>query len=309
MLGFDMFGFLNINKSPGPTSHDIVAAARRLLPRKTKVGHAGTLDPFASGVLVLGIGGATRLVEYVQDQPKRYVATVTLGATSTTDDSEGEITATSADGPNAAPPRLDVIEKILAKFTGSIEQIPPAHSAIHIDGQRAYKLARAGEVVDIPKRTVRIDAVKLLRYDYPQLEIDVTCGGGTYIRAMARDIGAQLGCGGYCSQLARTAIGMFTIDNAADIETIAPADIPPLLTAPQKVLDLPTLKIDSAAVAKIYNGQSLSPEILTTLTAPACSAVTPGGQLMLLDNTDTLVAVATFTPDSRAIHPTKVFRQ
>lgn len=295
-----MFGFLNIAKPSGPTSHDIVAAVRRLLPRKTKVGHAGTLDPFASGVLVLGIGYATRLVEYVQKYPKRYTATVVLGATSTTDDSEGEIISTP---PADTAPSTDEIADVLQKFTGYIEQIPPAHSAIHINGQRAYKLARAGEAPDIPKRTVRIDAIELLRYDYPQLKLRVTCGGGTYIRALARDIGAHLVCGGYCSQLTRTAVGMFTIDTAADIETLTAGDIPSLLAAPQSVLDLPVVKIDDISVAKIYNGQGLSPEIFTMLTTP----VAPGEQLGLLDSADMLVAIATFTSDSRAVRPTKVF--
>ena len=301
MLDFSMFGFLNINKPAGPTSHDIVAAARWLLPRKTKVGHAGTLDPFASGVLVLGVGGATRLVEHLQKYPKRYTTTVLLGATSSTDDSEGEITTTSKP---ATAPSVDFVVKVLEKFTGSIEQIPPAHSAVHIDGKRAYKLARAGQIPNIPKRTVAICELTLLRYDYPQLELEVACGGGTYIRALARDIGAQLGCGGYCCQLMRTAVGMFTINTATDINTITPDDIPSLLVPPQTILDLPVLKIDDAAVAKIYNGQRLSPEILTLLITP----VTPGKQLALVDSTDTLVAIATFTPDLRAVKPTKVFQ-
>lgn len=301
-----MFGFLNIKKPAGPTSHDIVAAARRLLPRKTKVGHAGTLDPFASGVLVLGIGHATRLMEYLQKYPKQYAATVILGARSTTDDSEGEIISTTTGDDPAFPPSADAVANILKNFTGSIEQIPPAHSAVHIDAQRAYKLARAGQTPDIPKRTVRIDELELLRYDYPEVDIKITCGGGTYIRALARDIGAELGCGGYCQQLTRTAVGMFTIDSAADIETLTPTDIPLLLVAPQAILDLPAIKIDAAAVAKIHNGQALSPEMLPASIEGR--RITPGSQLALVDIAETLIAIATFTSDSRAVRPTKVFQ-
>ncbi len=169
------FGFLNIDKPAGPTSHDIVARIRRLLPRKTKVGHAGTLDPFATGVLVVCVGGATRLAEYVREMPKEYRARIRLGATSTTGDSEGRID--TAEG--VSPPAIESVRAAVDSFVGSIDQMPPAHSAVHVDGRRAYRLARDGRDVDIPPRTVRIDAIEICRYDYPALELLVRCGAGT----------------------------------------------------------------------------------------------------------------------------------
>ena len=162
-----MFGFFNVHKPPGPSSHDIVARLRRQLGGKTRIGHAGTLDPFAGGVLVLCVGPATRLAEYVQVQPKRYAAEITLGATSTTDDVEGEI----AESPNAAAATQEAVKKALASFVGDIDQVPPSHSAVHVAGTRAYKLARRGQMLDLPGRRVTIHGIELVSYEFPLLEV------------------------------------------------------------------------------------------------------------------------------------------
>jgi len=283
-----MFGSFNICKPPGPTSHDIVAQVRCLVGRKVKVGHAGTLDPFAEGVLVICVGPATRLASYVQLAPKRYLAEITLGATSTTDDSEGEIAPT----PDAAPPGEPAVHDALASFVGLIQQVPPAHSAVHVDGRRAYKLARAGEDVQLAPRPVTIHDIALVAYEYPLLTIDVRCGSGTYIRSLARDIGAALGVGGYCSKLTRTEVGPFHLDAAKAPDGLnAEADLIPPLAA----LDsLGKIAIDNKGVAKLQMGQSIRlPE-----DAPCgeVAAVGPDGRL---------VAIASAEPGR--LRPTKVF--
>jgi tRNA pseudouridine55 synthase len=212
-----MAGFLNVDKPAGMTSHDVVVAVRRRLPRRTKVGHAGTLDPFATGVLVLGIErAATRRLALVQQQTKRYHAQITLGATSTTDDPEGDIQEVAA----AVPPSQEELQQALERFVGEIEQVPPAHSAVHVDGRRAYELARQGRAPELPPRRVTIHAIELLEYAWPTLTLDVRCGTGTYIRALARDLGEALGVGGYCSALRRTAVGPFTSESAVPLKEV-----------------------------------------------------------------------------------------
>jgi len=219
-----MFGLLNVNKPPGPTSHDVVARVRRLLPRRTKVGHTGTLDPFAGGVLVLGVGPATRLAPHVSEGAKQYRAEVTFGATSTTDDVEGELTPTGA-----AVPREADLAAVLGEFVGQIDQVPPAHSAVHVDGRRAYELARRGEAVDLPARPVRIDALELLGCADGRAVIRIDCGKGTYIRALARDLGRRLGCGAYCSALTRTRVGPFTLAQARQLDRLTVENLPAAL--------------------------------------------------------------------------------
>jgi len=277
-----MFGFLNVNKPPGPTSHDIVARARRLVGRGVKVGHAGTLDPFAGGVLVLCLGPATRLADYVQAAPKRYRAQVTLGATSTTDDVEGEITAAKpcrGGQAQAAPPDKAAMCAVLEGFVGDIEQVPPAHSAVHVDGRRAYKLARKGESVTLPARTVTVHELHLTAYEYPQLEIDVLCGSGTYIRALARDIGEALGTGGYCSALTRTAVGEFRIDDA-----VAPDDLDPeahLVSPVVALAHLPQVTAGEAAAEAIAKGQGVRiPDV--PFNAEEVLVLSETGQLLAL---------------------------
>jgi tRNA pseudouridine55 synthase len=289
----NMFGFININKPAGPTSHDIVAAVRRALPRHTKVGHAGTLDPFATGVLVVGIGPATRLAEYVQAQPKRYRATVTLGATSPTDDATGEITPHS----HATPPSRSDVEQAAGEFTGQIQQVPPAHSAVYVNGERAYKLARRGEQLDLPARTVQVYGLNIVRYDWPELVLDVHCGSGTYIRSLARDLGERLGVGGYCQALTRTAIGGLTVEKATSLEAMS---IPEDIIDPLNALDMPVVRLSEQAAEIIAHGRSLD---VTRLAMPPeavefFAAVGPEGRLL---------AVAKLAEGGEAFRPVKVF--
>jgi tRNA pseudouridine55 synthase len=181
-----------------------------------KIGHAGTLDPFATGVLLLLLGRATKSCESLMFQPKQYQATLRLGATTPTDDLESPATPT----PNLQPVPIEQVTAALPRFLGTIQQRPPNYSALKIAGRPAYKLARKGHDVDLPPRPVQIYALELLRYDWPALELRIDCGRGTYIRSLARDLGAALGVGAYLTALRRTAIGPFDVSNAVTLEQL-----------------------------------------------------------------------------------------
>lgn len=213
-----MQGLLVVDKPIGCSSMDVVRRVRRSAGGKhIKTGHAGTLDPLASGVLICCLGReATRLVESLMELPKVYQTTIDLSAFSTTDDLEGQLQP--VDVPHT--PAESQVRAALDQFLGEIEQTPPAHSAVKIKGQPAYKLARRGEAVKLRPRIIRIDSIDLLGYDWPKLEIVVTCGRGTYIRSLARQIGEALGTGGHLTALRRTAIGPFTADQAIHLDSI-----------------------------------------------------------------------------------------
>lgn len=208
-------GFLLIDKPRGPTSHDVVAMLRRSLP-ESSIGHLGTLDPMATGLLVLAVGSkALKVVELFQDLPKEYVAELTLGSISTTYDAEGMISA-SKPKPGWLPPadssRIQAL--IDDHFLGKISQVPPAHSAVHIGGQRAYALARAGQDVVLPERKVQIEGCVVESYAFPLVALRVACSSGTYIRSLAHDLGQTMRCGAYLSALRRTSVGPWHIANA-----------------------------------------------------------------------------------------------
>lgn len=208
-------GFLYIHKPLGMTSHDVVDAVRRITGEK-RVGHAGTLDPFAEGLLIVAVGReATAKLSTFLKQPKTYRATMRLGAISSTDDPEGEIRAQPC-----SPPSRRAVRAIVEQFTGDIEQTPPAYSAIKVKGRRAYKLARAGQAPELKKRRVRIHRITLLGYDYPELEFEAEVSSGTYIRSLARDIGSSLGCGGYLIKLVRLKIGETTLKQAIPLQEL-----------------------------------------------------------------------------------------
>lgn len=210
-------GILNINKPFGATSFDVVRMVRRGAGEK-RVGHAGTLDPAATGVLLVLLGQATRVTEYVMELRKTYRATVRLGVSTSTYDGEGEVLRTAD---------VDVTEarlrEALAPFVGEIQQVPPAHSAVKIGGERSYKLARRGEAVELRPRPVSVYRIDLLSYDAPDAVIEVECGKGTYIRSLAHDLGEALGCGAHLAALERTRIGPFSVDGAADEATLRDA--------------------------------------------------------------------------------------
>ena len=212
---------LLIDKPAGMTSFGVVARVRRLLSQRAggrvKVGHTGTLDPFATGLMILLVGKSTKRSNEFLKLDKVYEAEIVLGETSTTGDPEGEITQTTN--------RTDEIAKIeleaaLAQFTGEIQQVPPAFSAIKINGQRAYKLARKGEEVIMPARTVTLYSLELVEYSYPVVKIRAHVSSGTYIRTLAEDIGQTLGVGAYCRELRRTKVGYYAIEQAASLNDL-----------------------------------------------------------------------------------------
>ena len=218
-----MDGFLLVDKAGGMTSHDVVAKVRKKLDTK-KVGHAGTLDPMATGVLVLGVGIATRLLPYITDGKKAYQATILLGAATHTDDKEGDITFTADKSVLANISNKEITDELL-KFVGKIKQRPSSVSAIKIDGKTAHARVRAGESVEIAERDVVIDEINIINIQRPsdqiQVEIFVTCSAGTYIRAIARDLGERLKAGGHLIQLRRNLVSPFTLEQCKSIEEAA----------------------------------------------------------------------------------------
>jgi tRNA pseudouridine55 synthase len=248
-------GFLNIDKPLGQTSHDVVAAVRRGLGIK-KVGHAGTLDPLATGVLVVCLGSATRLSEYVMASTKRYEARVRLGAVTATYDAEGEPT------PVADPSHLTQadVEALLPRFTGTIQQVPPIYSAVKREGRKLYELARAGETIEVEPRTVTIHTLAIADWTPPDFTLVVTCSAGTYIRSLAHDLGQALSVGGYLTGLVRTASGAFTLENAVTLAALFAAEDPNVYVTPARtaVADWPSIHLDAAGLDDVIHGRALA---------------------------------------------------
>jgi tRNA pseudouridine55 synthase len=212
-----MNGIINLDKPPGISSAAALNRLKRLLPHGTKLGHAGTLDPFATGVLVVLVGKATRSCEQLMNQPKQYQATITFGATTPSDDPDTPVTLT----PQATPPSLQTTEAALQRFVGLIQQRPPTYSALKVGGRRAYALARAGTPADLPARPIRIDAIQIVDYCWPNLSLTIDCGRGAYIRAIARDLGNDLAVGGYLSSLRRTRVGNFYVEQSVTLDRLS----------------------------------------------------------------------------------------
>lgn len=208
-------GLLVVDKPLGWSSMDVIRRVRRAASMK-RVGHAGTLDPLATGVVVVCLGKATSCVESLMGMTKVYEAEVDLSAFTATDDREGEREEIAV----AAPPSDARLREAIAAFVGEISQVPPAYSAVHVDGQRAYKLARRGQAVTIAPRIVRVDAIEMVEYAWPIVRICVTCGKGTYIRSLARDLGKALGTGGHLASLRRLAVGSYDLGRAVDEERL-----------------------------------------------------------------------------------------
>ena len=253
-------GLVIVDKPAAWTSHDVVARLRRLA-RTRRVGHAGTLDPMATGVLVVGVGSATRLLHHLVLADKAYTATVRLGQSTLTDDAEGELTG----GSSAAGIDPDAVRAALGPLTGDIEQVPSSVSAIKIDGQRAYKRVRDGESPDLPARPVavrRFEAVNVRRPAADLLDVDVIveCSSGTYVRALARDVGAALGTGGHLTSLRRTRVGPFTLEAASTLDELAAREHPVTLLLAQAVATaLPVRTIDGDEARELSFGRSLAP--------------------------------------------------
>ncbi len=248
-----MFGFLNIYKPKGKTSHDVVAILRRITKVK-QIGHTGTLDPFAEGVLPICIGKATRLIEYLKDD-KAYVATVQFGSATDTYDLEGETTKTSD-----LIPSLDEIEAKLDDFRGEIEQTPPIYSAIKVNGKKLYEYARAGEQVEVKTRKVCISELKLLEYNQETrtLELYIACSKGTYIRSIANDLGEKLGCFGHLIKLVRVQAGDFVVENAIKLEDLqTKEEVEKQLIYPLQKLNYQTYSLDEIEKEKISHGMQI----------------------------------------------------
>lgn len=249
-------GLTIVDKPPGLTSHDVVSRMRRLANTR-KVGHAGTLDPMATGVLVLGLGRATRLLGYISGQDKAYNATIRLGVRTATDDAEGDVTGTAS----ARAVTEDEVRAGLLELTGEIEQVPSSVSAIKVAGRRAYARVRAGEEVSIPARAVTVSALDLLGTRRPSadlidLDVCVQCSTGTYVRALARDLGNGLGVGGHLTALRRTRVGGFTIDEARTLEDLATVPVTLDLAASVR-RSLPAVSVDAATARAIGHGQAI----------------------------------------------------
>lgn len=278
--GRDLDGVLLVDKPQGPTSFDVVKRVERAL-RARKAGHTGTLDPMATGLLVICLGQATRLVPYLTAANKRYRAVVRLGIATDTLDAEGQVVRTDAPEAVAAVDRA-AIEAVLPRFRGVIEQRPPAFSAIRVDGQRLHERARAGEVVEAPLRTVQIDALTLEDVRLPDFEITVTASKGTYIRSLGADIAGALGLGGHLVALRREACLPFEVARALTLEAIEAhpeAAEPHLMSAAQALEGLPVVWLDAGAAADLRHGRKRAfPE------APIgpCRALDASGQLVAI---------------------------
>lgn len=248
-----MNGLLLVDKPSGPTSFDIVRQVRRWCATR-QVGHCGTLDPAASGVLPVAVGPATRLVEYLMAGDKEYLATMRLGTVTDTQDGAGRVVATR---PWAAVDRL-ALEAAARAFVGTLRQVPPMHSALKRDGVPLYKLAHRGLEVERAAREVRIDALDILEVALPDVRLQVVCGKGTYVRTLCHDFGERLGCGAHLAALRRTRCGIFTIDRCHGVdalEALAAADRPlPLLTPAEALGDWPGFTVAGAAAARLGNG-------------------------------------------------------
>jgi tRNA pseudouridine55 synthase len=262
-------GLLLVDKPIGPTSHDLVQRVRRLAGTR-RVGHAGTLDPAATGLLILGVGGATRLLTYLVGLDKTYTATIRLGFATTTDDAEGAPLGPAGDVPDAVRQRVPAA---VAALTGEIDQVPSSVSAVHVDGRRAHELVRAGEAVALPSRRVTVSRFAVLAERGDELDVVVDCSSGTYIRALARDLGAALGVGGHLTALRRTRVGPF------DVAAAAPLEAPLPLLPPAEVASalFPVLRLDEAGRTALVQGKRLPTGLPD---APVVAAVGPDGALI-----------------------------
>lgn len=277
------------------TSRDAVNRVAQLLPRKTKVGHAGTLDPLATGVLVVGIGAATRLVDRVQEHPKGYRAGLQFGVCSDTDDITGEVTP----GGDTSLVTTAKLQELLREFEGRQLQVPPKFSAVHVDGQRAYDLARSDQDFSLAAKTVHVDSVTLIKHEREFAELDIVCGSGTYVRSIIRDLGERLGCGAVMTTLTRTFIGPFRLDAALQLDQLTRETLPDHL--------LPMYSVLSDDVKYTANESEC-----TALLQGRGIAITECGlasdeRVAVLDASGELFAFALWNAERRLLNPQRVF--
>jgi tRNA pseudouridine55 synthase len=296
---------LPVDKPEGPTSHDVVAAARRALATR-KIGHTGTLDPFASGLLVLCVGGATRLSEYLTSLDKTYVAVARLGVSTDTLDRDGEIVATS-DGWRGLT--LDDVERALAGLRGDIEQVPPQFSAKKVAGEAMHRRARRGETTSLPPIPVTVHGLDLLGFEPPLLRLEVRCSSGTYVRALARDLGAALGVGAHLVELRRTAVGRFDVADAVTLEELdTPEAVRRVRVEPLDALaHLPTVEVEGEAMARLRHGQRIvvDGDAHVRIADAGPEAPSAGPRLVSVSRGRDLVAMGEL--DAGVLRPRKVF--
>jgi tRNA pseudouridine55 synthase len=291
-----MDGIFNINKPTGMTSHDVVAIIRKHLKQK-RVGHAGTLDPLASGVLPICVGQATRVAEYLSEGGKEYQADIKFGIATDTYDAEGTITSTAS----TANLTLNMIEETLEQFRGPQMQYPPRYSAIKIQGQPAYKRARAGEAVVLEPRPIVIYSLEIRDWIPPRLTLAIECSKGTYIRSLAHDLGMQLGCFAYLEALVRTRSGPFTLSDSIALEQLADAvetnSIQHYAYPLDKALEqYPAFKLDAETVERIKHGN--------TFNNPAANN---SGLARVYDTNGAFIAIAEWNEEQQAWQSKKVF--
>ncbi len=272
-----MFGLLNVNKPSGQTSRDTVNRVQSLV-RPAKVGHSGTLDPIASGILVMTLGSATRLTPYLQKLDKRYRAMFLLGRRSNTDDIEGEVMELSS----PPQPTRQAICQELRQLTGLIEQRPPVYSAIKIRGKRAYQRARAGEIIQPESRQVHIYQMDLLQYDYPKLVLDIHCGSGTYVRSLGRDLAENLSTAAVMSELVRTQVGPFHLQDAIDPDRLDLSTLEQQLLSPLMAINsLEQRVVDANEIQLLAHGR----------TIPLAGTNSSSQEIAAVDSQDNLVAI------------------
>lgn len=307
------FGLLNVDKPAGLSSRDVVNRVQWLLRRragmrKIKVGHCGTLDPLATGVLVISVGSSTRLTTRVQQHRKSYQASFILGQTTNTDD----VTGTTTHEVAISPGELDEnsVRGLLPEFTGRISQVPPVFSAVHVDGQRAYKLARKGKEVEIEPREVDVYSLEITRFSegsFTEFDLKVECGSGTYIRSLGRDIGNRLGCGATMSALSRTAIGPFELREAIPLGDLEQDSIIEHLQSPAlAVCQLPTRVLDEEETRRILNGRDIPRGFFEPPRLRAESA-DQNEDVALLTSTGVLIAIGAAGKIPDTLKPVTVF--
>jgi tRNA pseudouridine55 synthase len=282
-----MNGILLIDKPQGMTSHDVVRRVRRLL-RTRRVGHTGTLDPLATGVLPIAVGEATRIVQFLMEGDKTYRAILKLGETTTTQDAEGEVL-------ERRPVEGITAETVIAaarSFEGVIRQLPPMYSALKKDGVPLYRLARQGIEVERESRAVRIDRLQILDVDLPLITLEVDCSKGTYVRTLCHDLGLVLGTGAHLLALRRTRSGSFTEADCVTLEQLETdgTATPPLLSVDEALRGMPALEVDAEATRRLADG--IPPALASLSAAPGC----PEGETVRLMHTGTLLAIARFAP-------------
>jgi tRNA pseudouridine55 synthase len=285
-----MFGFINLHKPAACSSRQAVDMVKKWV-RPNKVGHAGTLDPLATGVLVVAVGDATRLVEHVQQSAKGYIATFLLGQQSDTEDIEGKIEYL----PNAPIVSIAAIQQVLPEFIGKIQQMPPIYSALKINGQPAYKRARRGESVELAPREIVIHKLELVEYAYPQLTLDIHCGSGTYVRSLGRDIAQKLGTAAVMSALVRTYIGPFSLASACHAHELNTENIQQhLLPATLAVAHLPQQIVTPAEIEELRHGRTIWNSLNNSST-----------EIAVVSATNELIAIV--TPKGEKLFPVRVF--